>query len=192
LKAQRCGSRCAAIAFAAGERLGDASDGADSGAATAPRGCHWAGILVPVMLLVVTMLLTTSHVHADTARITIGSATVAFPSSDPDAVPSVAASENPVSVGVRVNGSPGASQLTVAAGGDLVSGSAAIPISKVTWTAAGTGFTSGRLSSGQPQFVGQWFGKVDVTGQLRFWLENSWSYAAGNYSQNLVYTLIAY
>ena len=163
-----------------------------------PRGrrragdCPWAGILVPVMPLVVAMLLTTSPVHAGTARLTISSTTVTFPSTDPDAVPSVAASENPVSVQVRVSGNPGISQLTVIAGGDLVSGPDKIAIGKVTWTATGNGFVSGTLSSSQSQLVGQWSGNVNQTGQLRFWLANSWSYAVGSYSQNLMYTLIAY
>lgn len=159
----------------------------------AAGGCCWTRVLVLSIALMAAMLPSTSPLHAAAARLTISPLTVSFPSSDPDVVPSVAASENPISVRVQIEGSPSmVSQLTAATGGELVSGSNIIPISKVTWTASGSGYVSGRLSSSQPQLVGQWLGKNDSQGQLRFWLENSWSYAVGAYSQNLVYTLIAY
>ena len=159
----------------------------------AAGGCCWTRLLVLSFVLMVAMLLPISPLHAATARLTISPLTVSFPSADPDTVPSVAATENPISVRVRTEGSQTmVTQLTVATGGDLRSGGSIIPISKVTWTASGGGYVPGRLSGSSPQFVGQWLGKVDSQGQLRFWLENSWSYAVGDYSQNLVYTLIAY
>jgi hypothetical protein len=131
--------------------------------------------------------------HSASARLSFDVATITFRAADPDLVPAVAAAENPIQVDVDIKGSPGlTSVLSVQAGGDLISGADRIPISSITWTAQGSGFVSGVLSSTTSELVGQWMGKATATGYLRFWLANSWSYAAGNYRQNLVYTLIAY
>jgi hypothetical protein len=144
------------------------------------------------MALVAMMMLAPSIAHAASATLTLSSTTITFPSADPDSVPQIAANENPLQVTISVNGSPGlTAQLSVQAGGDLISGANRIPISNITWTAQGSGFVSGTLSSTSPQPVGQWIGKTNVTGSLQFWLANSWSYATGNYSQTAVYTLIA-
>jgi len=138
-------------------------------------------------------MLAPSMVEADEARLTLGAAMLSFPSADPDAVPSIAALENPLLVEIMVRGGHSMlSQLTVQAGGDLQSGSDKITITSITWTAQGEGFVAGTLSKEQPQLVGQWLGNVNRTGNLWFWLENSWSYPAGDYSQSLAYTLIAY
>ena len=154
--------------------------------------CPWAGTFVRAMALVAMMMLAPSIAHSASATLSLSSTTITFPSADPDSVPQIAANENPVQVGVSVNGSPGlTAQLSVQAGGDLISGANRIPISTITWTVQGRGFVSGVLSSTSPQLVGQWIGKTNLTGYLSFWLANSWSYASGNYSQNLVYTLIA-
>jgi len=155
--------------------------------------CPWAGTFVRAIALVAIVMLAPSIAHAASAKLSFGVTTLTFPAADPDVVPAVAATENPVQVDVSVNGSPGlTAQLSVQAGGDLISGANRIPISNITWTAQGSGFVSGVLSSTTSELVGQWMGKTTVTGYLRFWLANSWSYAPGNYSQNLVYTLIAY
>ena len=136
-------------------------------------------------------MLAPSIAHSASATLSFSSTTITFPSADPDVVPAVAATENPLQVQVIVSGTI-LSQLTAQAGGDLRSGANSIAISNVTWTAQGSGFVSGQLSSSSSQRVGQWFFNKNVTGQLRFWLANSWSYATGNYSQTVVYTLIAY
>jgi hypothetical protein len=109
-------------------------------------------------------------------------------------VPLINAVENPVTVEVTVRaGNPAITDLTVLAAGDLMSGAELIPIGQVSWTAQGNGFVSGVLSKDDPQPVGQWFGKrVDALGSLSFRLQNSWSYAAGSYSQTIIYTLVAY
>lgn len=191
--AQRRGTRCAARAFAAGERLREVGNGASGGKAAARGGCPWAGTFVRAIALVAIVSLAPGMAQAASAKLSFSGTTLTFPSADPDAVPVIAATENPIQIRVAVNGPAGIiSQLSVLAGGDLMSGADRIPIGKVTWTAQGSGFLSGRLSSTDTQLVGQWTGKTNVTGDLRFWLENSWSYAVGDYSQNLVYTLIAY
>jgi len=139
------------------------------------------------------MTIAGGNAHATSAKLYFGETTISFPSADPDLVLSIGALENPITVRVDIAGAASTvSQLTVEAGGDLMSGSERIPVDQINWTATGSGFVSGTLSSTQPQLVGQWVGKVDRTGQLQFWLQNSWLYAVGNYSQNVVYTLIAY
>jgi len=155
--------------------------------------CPWAGTFVRAMALVAMMMLAPSTAQPASAAPSFGVTTLTFPAADPDVVPTVAATENLVQVDVSVHGAPGlTAQLSVQAGGDLVSPGTSIPISQIGWTGQGTGFGSGVLSWQNPQLVGQWIGKTTVTGYLSFWLANSWSYALGSYSQNLVYTLIAY
>ena len=75
--------------------------------------------------------------------------------------------------------------------GDLISGSNSIAISNVTWTASGSGFSGGTMSKSTSQSVGQWKGSGTYTGTLAFFLRNSWSYASGNYTQRVTFTLTA-
>ena len=156
--------------------------------------CPWAGTFVRAMALVAMMMLAPSIAHSATATLTLSSTTITFPSAGPDSVPQIAANQNPLQVTVRVSGSGSSGltvQLSVLAGGNLRSGANSIAISNVTWTAQGTGFVSGTMSSTTSQRVGQWSGRTNVTGSLQLWLANSWSYASGNYSQTAVYTLTA-
>ncbi len=133
--------------------------------------------------------------HATSARLDFGVSTLSFPSADPDSVPVIRAVENPVAVDVTINGPHSTiSQLTVQAAGDLISGPDQIAIDHVGWQGQGEGFVPGpaRLSKDEPRLVGQWVGKGAKQGSLRFGMENSWDYAAGVYSQTVVYTLVAY
>jgi len=162
------------------------------GSLRAAGRCAWAKWLVPAMALPAITAAAVRPAAAASARLTLSPSAVSFPPADPDAVPSIAGS-GPVSVQVKVGGGPSiSSQLSCQASGDLQSGPAIIPISRITWTAQGQGFLSGTLSRSAPQLVGQWMGNVDTQGQLQFWLQNSWSYAVGSYSQSVLYTLIAY
>ena len=117
--------------------------------------------------------------------------TINFPSSNPDTVPSVAATENPVSVTVKARtGSLSVVTLTaLAAGANLVSGSDTIPISNVTWTVTGAGYVAGTMNSVTAQSVFSGTGPGESAGTLSFFLANSWSYAVGSYSQTVTYTL---
>lgn len=139
------------------------------------------------------MLLGCRAAAADKVTLTLGDTALTFPAADPDLVPQIGALENPLSVYVELK-TTGAtlSQLTVLAAGDLAAGPDQIPIERITWTAQGNGFVSGRLSKDEPQLVGQWQGRITEQGALLFWLENSWSYPTGDYSQTVVYTLVAY
>ena len=148
------------------------------------------------LALVGALLLATSFApgtaRADSARLSLSTATLSFPTADPDVVPVIDAAENPVAVGVDVRGAT-SSQLTALAAGDLVSGPDQIPIAAVHWTGQGDGFApAGTLSKNDPQLVGQWVGRVDTAGSLWFQLDNSWSYPTGDYGQTVVYTLVAY
>lgn len=164
--------------------------------ATRSRGPWHTAAAMPGLLLAagVAAILLSLPASADSARLTLDVAALSFPSADPDFVPQVSAIENPVTVEVTIRAAnPSIADLTVVSSGDLQSGADVIPIDRVSWTANGDGFTSGVLSRDAPQPVGQWFGKqVDAVGTLWFQLENSWNYAAGSYSQTVIYTLTSY
>jgi bacillithiol biosynthesis cysteine-adding enzyme BshC len=129
---------------------------------------------------------------ASSAHVTLSPTAISFPDSDPNAVPSIAATQNPVTVTASATtGAGNTVTLTVLANGDLVSGSNTIAISNVTWTASGTGFVAGTLNKSTAQPVGHWTGSGTRTGSLSFFLKNSWSYATGSYSQTATFTLTA-
>jgi hypothetical protein len=129
---------------------------------------------------------------AVSVRLLLSRSTINFPDADPDTVPSVPASENPMTIGVRVTGnSHDAWRLEVLASGDLVSGPNTIPISNVSWTAKPLPFINGKLDRTTPQVVASGSGNVVVTGTVSFFFKNSWDYFNGNYSQVFIYTLSA-
>ena len=137
------------------------------------------------------IVLTAGAASAGSATLTLGASTIHFPNADPDTSPAINATENPMSVLVRVTGNPGGSvQLTMLAAGDLLSGANVIAISAVRWTAQGNGFVSGTLSRSTPQLMGQWAGNVYEQGTQQFQLTNSWSYTTGAYTQTVLYTLV--
>ncbi|MBN1458130.1 MAG: hypothetical protein JXA57_01250 [Armatimonadetes bacterium] len=125
------------------------------------------------------------------AKLTLGVAAINFADADPDSVPSIAATENPVSVTVKAQTGGGSSiTLTVQADGDLESGTDTIDVSNVTWTATGAGFVAGTMDTAA-QTAGSWTGPGRYDGTFSYQLANSWDYAAGSYSQTVVYTLTA-
>lgn len=125
------------------------------------------------------------------AKLTLGVAAINFADADPDSVPAIAATENPVSVTVKAQTGGGSSvTLTVQANGDLESGTDTIDISNVTWTATGAGFVGGTMGT-TAQAAGSWTGPGRYDGTFSYQLANSWDYAAGSYSQTVVYTLTA-
>jgi hypothetical protein len=157
----------------------------------AAAGTSWGAVQATAMVTVQAPM-------ASWASLTIGGTrypVIHFPDRDPDTTPSIAASENPLLVSAGANGGPTQSMsLTVLASGDLVAGSNTIPINNVTWTASntvGAGFRSGSMSKTTPQIAGQWTGGNTYTGYFSYFLNNSWSYGTGNYSQTAVYTLNA-
>lgn len=126
------------------------------------------------------------------AKLTLSTNTISFPDADPDTAPFIPASENAVAVTVKVRtGYSSSATLTHQAAGNLASGSSSIPISNVTWTATGSGFSSGTMSSSAAQTVGSWTGSGTQSGALNFSLANSWSYTVGTYTVSSTYTLTA-
>ena len=124
----------------------------------------WLGILMALLLLALpgpswgaltaNTMVTVAAPMASSAQLTLSPLTINFPDADPSTVTSIPATQNPVSV--MVNASTGAGNtvtLTALAQGDLVSGGSTIPISNVTWTASGNGFSAGTMSKSSAQ---QW------------------------------------
>jgi hypothetical protein len=129
---------------------------------------------------------------ASSAQLTLNPTVINFRNADPDALPSIPANENPVQVTANVTtGNNKTVTLKALAQGDLVSGSDTIPISNVTWTTSSSGFSGGTMSRSAAQPVGQWKGPGTYTGTVSFFLNNSWSYATGNYTQRVTFTLTA-
>ena len=144
-----------------------------------------------------TNTLTINATVANQATLTIGgakSATINFPDSDPDTLPSIPS--NPASLAVVAKAKTGSASvvtLKVLANGDLTSGAPAetIPIGNVTWTATGAGFTPGTMVKAPSTGVtcGQWTGSNKYTGSFSYFLANSWSLPVGVFTQTATYTL---
>lgn len=152
---------------------------------TALPGLSWGALTANTMVTVAAPM-------ASSAQLTLSPLTINFPDADPSTVTSIPATQNPVSV--MVNASTGTGNtvtLTALAQGDLMSGSSTIPISNVTWTVSGNGFSAGTMSKSSAQTVGRWTGSGTHSGTLSFFLSNSWSYATGNYTQRVTFTLTA-
>ena len=129
------------------------------------------------------------------AKLTLGVAAINFPDADPDATPSIPATENvvPVSVTAKVRtGASSTATLTHRASGDLSAGSGiTIPIGNVTWTATGAGYVAGTMSSSSNVSAGSWTGSGSYGGTFSYFIVNSWSYTTGNYTVSTTYTLTA-
>jgi len=126
------------------------------------------------------------------AKLTLGVSAINFPDADPDTTPSVAATENAVSVTAKVRtGASSTATLTHLAGGDLTSGGNTIAISNITWTATGTGFQAGTMNKSTAKTVGSWTGSGSYSGTVSYFIVNSWSYTTGNYTVSTTYTLTA-
>ena len=131
--------------------------------------------------------------HGQTLELTLSTSAIAFASADPDTTPSIAAA--PVTVRYRIRGNDGGNwRVTLLAGGDLTSGAAAIPISRVTWTATpAPPFQSGTMSSTVAQTLASDTGNQQGyrTGSVVFSLENRWTHNTGIYTTSITFTLIA-
>ena len=168
------------------------------------RWKSWQGLSLPLIALVFCGLTapagafnTNAEVSinaplASSALLTITPSSINFPNADPDTVPSIPANENPVTVTASAQTSGNKTvTLSVIANGDLISGSSTISINNVTWTANGSGFLAGAMSKTTSRTAGSWQRSGDRTGTFSFFLNNSWSYATGNYTQTVTYTLTA-
>jgi hypothetical protein len=136
--------------------------------------------------------LTVNAIVAGSATLTISQAAINFDSANPDTTPSIPNNEGAVNVTAQARtGAAGSVTLTHQAGGPLTSGSDTIGISQVSWTASGTGFLPGAMSSSAPVSAGAWTGSGSYTGSFSYALANSWTYAVGTYTASSTYTLTA-
>ena len=135
---------------------------------------------------------TVSATVTATAKLSVGVTTLTFPNSDPDTVPSIAATEGVVNITAKAKTSAaGAVTLTLLSAADLTSGTDTIAISNMTWTVSGAGFAAGTMNKTTAQSVASWTGSGNRTGTQTFALLNSWAYATGAYSATATYTLTA-
>jgi len=131
-------------------------------------------------------------VHAQALSLSLSRTTIPFASADPDTTPSIAAPVVTVTYRVRFNGGNNW-QLTLLASGDLSSGSATIAVSNVTWTATPAPFQAGTMNRAVAQRLAGGTGDINParTGQVTFFLANSWSYDVGTYTASFIFTLTA-
>jgi hypothetical protein len=144
-------------------------------------------------LLIAVLVIPPTDAAAQRLDLSLSSAVITFPSSDPDAVPLISASPVQVTYRVRQNNNAPWS-LTVLAAGDLISGPSRVDISSVTWVATpAPPFQNGTLSKTVAQRVASGTGNVnpDTLGSITFRLANSWTYSTGTYTQTILFTLSA-
>jgi hypothetical protein len=161
----------------------------------------WLGIMMALLLVAlpgvswgagtVNAVVNINAPVASSAQLTLNPTAINFPNADPDTVPSIPA-DFPVQVTANATTANNRNvTLRVQAQGDLMSGSDIININSVSWKATGEGFLPGTMSKSASMLAGRWRGPGSHNGTLSFSLKNSWSYATGNYTQRVTFTLTA-
>jgi hypothetical protein len=126
------------------------------------------------------------------ARLSLSTLTISFPDADPDTVPNIPALQGPVIITAKARTSVNAVvTLTLLAADQLRSGLDTIPASSITWTATGSGFSSGTLSAASAQTVAGWIGSGVRSGTQSFFFNNLWTYTTGTYTLTMTFTLSA-
>jgi hypothetical protein len=148
---------------------------------------------IPLAIVVALSVLSPAWASAQRLELSITPSSFSFPSADPDVTPVV--SSPALTIRYRIQQNIGAEwRVTVLANGDLESGGGSIPISNVSWVATPSPpFQNGTLSATVEQLVASGNGNSNParTGSITFRLVNSWTYAAGVYSQSFVFTISA-
>jgi hypothetical protein len=162
----------------------------------------WGGIFTAAALVLMsgqayaqavdTKTVTVSATVNARAKLTLGSNTATFNDADPDVTPLLTATA-PISVDVKTRtAAANTVTLTVQAGGALTNAASdTIAIDQLTWTATGTGFAAGTMSSTVAQSLGSFAGGGNLTGSQTYQLVNSWAYKTGTYTATITYTLTA-
>ena len=131
----------------------------------------------------------TAHVNAK-AKLSLDTNAVVFGDADPDVSATINAT--PINVAVKARTAKNSSvTLTVISDDDLLSGSDVITIDNLTWTVSGTGFAAGTMSKTAAVNVGSWTNSGNHAGTQTLVFANSWTYATGDYTATLTYTLTA-
>jgi hypothetical protein len=125
------------------------------------------------------------------AKLTLSAGSISFGDADPDTTATITQA-TPLTVDVKTRTAAASNvTLTVLADGDLMSGSDPIAINNLTWT-TGAGLSAGTMSSTAAVSLGSWTGSGNHTGMTQTYsLANSWTYAVGNYTAIVTYTLTA-
>jgi hypothetical protein len=155
---------------------------------------------LPLFLFSIALLLSALHAQQAQAiffNITITPSTITFPDLDPAVAPTIPA-DAAITMTLEVRGNPFAIwTMTAVSRGDLLSAGGSIPIANISWTAVknsgtpGVVFHNGNLTAAVPgAIVVTGTGKEsNASGTLSFFLQNSWDYAAGSYSQTTDFIL---
>ena len=124
------------------------------------------------------------------AKLDLGGVTeVIFANADPDAFPVISASA--INVTAKAKTSQGSTvTLAISADGPLTDGGATIAESNIDWLASGAGFQAGTLAQTDVT-LGSWTNSGQHAGTQTYRLQNSWSYATGDYQLLVTYTLTA-
>jgi hypothetical protein len=126
------------------------------------------------------------------AKLTLSSASMAFPDADPDTVPLVPATGGALTITAKGRTMLGTTvTLVVLASSDLQSGLDTIAANQLAWTATGAGFVGGTMNRTTAQTVGSWVSSGQWIGTQSYALTNSWNYSTGTYTTTLTYTLTA-
>jgi hypothetical protein len=122
------------------------------------------------------------------ARLTV-TGDITFPDSDPDSVGTIPASAA-VTVQARARVAPTQGLVVTVEADDthIDEVTDTIPVSNLTWTAAGANFIDGTMSD-SPVNVASWTGPSNQNGTQNYSLVNSWNYAPGTHTVVLTYTL---
>lgn len=161
----------------------------------------WGGIFTAAALVLMsgqayaqavdTKTVTVSATVNAKAKLTLGSNTATFADADPDVTPLLSAAAISVDVRTRT-AAAGNVTLTVLASGALTNAASdTIAINQLSWTATGTGFAAGTMSSSTAQSLGTFLGGGTASGTQTYQLVNSWNYKTGSYSTTITYTLTA-
>ena len=124
-------------------------------------------------------------------ELSVSPTVITFAAGDPDLMPQI--TSPPVTVTYRIRQADNQPWLlTVLASGHLISGSATVDITNVTWVATpAPPFRSGTMNQTVAQVLASGVGNVNptATGSITFRLNNSWTFDSGTYTQTIVFTL---
>jgi hypothetical protein len=123
--------------------------------------------------------------------ITLSPGGITLPDASPDVVPVIG--PVPLTVTIKAVGRSGVPwTLLFVANSDLRSGRDVIPISVISWIAApNPPFMDGTLSAVTPRIVATGITHDFYDFTMNFYMTNSWTYNAGNYTSSATFTLAA-